>query len=412
MNIVYIIHQFYPECWTGTEKFVLKISSMMQKAGHRVSVITYSVRRGARFNKRIGNILYKEFTYEGIRVIGLRHKHPTKYLNIGLGDNSMTDIAKYLLSTEKPDIIHIGHPMRVNELAIVAKSLNIPYIITLTDFWILCPKVILIDSEGDLCLGPLGGKTCAQYCPEFSSGFITQRLIKARDILNTAKGVISPSEFLRNIFQEEFKELNIEVLNHGISYNAIKNNKKIYKKGDALVFCYAGSLNHHKGIHVLIEAFKEIKSRNVILKIFGNGPNPSYVNQLFSMAKSDPRIEFCGLFPENKVGSILNNVDIVVVPALWYENHPLILHEALTCRKPVVASNIGGMAEKIQNGINGFTFPRGDKNRLRDVLEKITNNPTVLNNVKENIKHIFIPPIEQEAYAYYELYTKILKRNK
>ena len=409
MNIVYLIHQFYPECWTGTEKFVLRVSSMIQKAGHRASVITYSIQRGAHFNKAVGDILYKEFTYEGIRVIALRHKHPTKYLNIGLGDNSMTDIAKYLLSTEKPDIIHIGHPMRVNELAIVAKSLNIPYIITLTDFWMLCPKGILIDTDGKLCIGPNGGRACIQSCPELSSSnFITPRLIATKDILFEAKKVITPSNFLGSIFKKEFNELNIEVINYGLSRN-MRKKEKVYKKGDGIVFCYAGSLNPHKGVHLLLEAFREIKAQNITLKIFGSSQNQGYINKLLDMARNDSKIEFCGVFPEREIGNLLSDIDVVVVPSLWHENRPLIMIEALSCHTPVVISNVGGMTETVKSGINGFIFQRGDRNDLRDTLKRIVNNPVILNNIRKNIKRDLLPTTEQEAYAYYKLYNEILK---
>lgn len=406
MNITYIVHQFYPECWTGTEKFVLRVSLMMQKAGHRVSVITYGLCKDSCFNRNIGDILYKEFNYEGIRVIALRHKRAPKNLDISLGDGSMNDIAKYLLSTEKPDIVHIGHPMRVNEIAIVAKSFNIPYIITLTDFWMLCPKTILIDSGGNLCSGPSEGKVCAQYCPEYSSSFITHRLTTAKSILLEAQKIISPSNFLGSIFKEEFRELDIEVIEYGISHNVIKNNKK-YKKGDALIFCYAGSLSHHKGVHVLMEAFKKIRSQNIALRIFGTGADPLYFNKLLSMAKGDPRIKFGGVFPKEKVGDILSDVDVVVVPSLWYENCPHIVLEALVCRTPVVISSMAGMPEYIKDDITGFTFSRGNRDGLKEILEKIVDNPTILNDVKENMKRILIPTIEQEAYAYHKLYTDI-----
>lgn len=410
MNIIYTVHQFYPECWAGTEKFVFKMSSMMQKAGHRVSVITYSFYKNSFFDKSIDDILYKEFTFEGIRIIALRHRFPPKQLDINLGDDSMTKMAKYLLSTEKPDILHIGHPMRVNELATATKSFNIPYVITLTDFWMLCPKVILVDSENNLCSGPCEGKICAQDCPEIPSNFITRRLIMSGNLLLGAKKVISPSNFLGNIFKKEFRGLdNMGILNHGIDYNIIGNNKKRYKKEDTLVFCYIGSLAHHKGVHLLLQAFKEIKSKNIVLKVFGRGTDSGYVNKLFNMGKSDPRIEFCGFFHENEFGNILSSVDVVIVPSLWYENYPIIIYEALASHTPVISSGIGGMTEIVQDGINGFTFQRGNKESLRNILEKIANNATLLNDIKKNIKYVSIPSIEQEAYAYHKLYVDILK---
>lgn len=409
MNILYMVHQFYPEYWTGTEKFVLKTSSMMQKAGHRVRVVTYALRDEYSFDETIDNILWREFTYNGIEVIALKHKRVPNDLHTSLGDSSMTKAAKRVLSLEKPDIIHIGHAMRVGEVAMVAKSLNIPYIMTLTDFWMICPKYNLVNSRGDLCEGPGGGKVCAQSCPELPADFISKRLTAARDFLFGAEEVISPSEFLAGIFRKEVSGLNVRVINHGFSYSTIRRNTRSYRKGDRLIFCFAGSLIHHKGVHVLVEAFKEISSRNVVLKIFGSGPDQTYVNRLFDLARGDTRIEFHDAFQEEEVGDILSNVDVVIVPSLWYENYPLILHEALACHTPALVSNAGGMSEKVKNGVNGFTFSLGDRDELKVAIERIIDNPVILNDIKENLKSFMVPTIEQEAYAYHELYTGTLR---
>ncbi len=407
MKIIYLVHQFYPEYYTGTEKFVYKISSMMQKAGHNVKVITYSFQRNSFFNRSMGDTLYREFTYKGIPVTAIRHRKIPENINITLGDEGISPMAERMMSREKPDIVHAGHSMRVNEFISASHRLDIPYIITLTDFWLICPKVNFINSRSDLCAGPEGGEVCAKSCPELPRDLLLKRCAFAKDILFDAKRVISPSRFLSGLFKKELGSLDVTVVKHGISYNRIKRNNRTYKKGDKLVFCYAGSLNDHKGIHVLIDAFKMTKSSNIILKIFGSGPNPLYVNRLFDMARKDKRIEFCGVYSEDDIGDIFSSVDVMIVPSLWYENYPLVLHEALACNTPVVASNQGGMAERIKDGVNGFTFEIGDAESLRAVFERIITNPEILNHLKANIESSLIPTIEQEAVTYLRIYTDI-----
>jgi glycosyltransferase involved in cell wall biosynthesis len=150
-----------------------------------------------------------------------------------------------------------------------------------------------------------------------------------------------------------------------------------------------------------------VRSNNVVLKIFGSGPN-SYVNKLFDMARGDKRIEFCGVYSEDHSEEILSNIDVTIVPSLWYENYPLVLHESLACNVPVVASNIGGMAEKIKDGINGFTFKVGDSASLKEILERIANNPQILNELKAKMDDLMIPTVEQEAYAYEREYRRVI----
>lgn len=380
---------------------------MMQRTGHKVRVITYGFYKDSFFDKHAGEILYKEFTYRGIPVTAVRHKRIPEDINIAFGDTSFSDLAAYILSTENPAMVHIGHPMRMGEFIRKVVNFNIPYLITLTDFWMICPKVNLVNSSGDLCAGPKRGTMCRTLCPELSRGAHAERSAFAHDMLSGAKKILSPSRFLRGLFKSEFHDLDIAVINHGISYARIKKNKRYHQKGDDLTFCYAGTLNDHKGVHVLLGAFKNLPAENIRLKIYGSGPNPVYVNKLHDMGRKDRRIEFCGTYSENDVGEILSGVDVVIIPSIVYENYPLVLHEALACHTPVIASNIGGMAEKIQDGINGFSFITGDSDDLSMVMGRIIAEPEILNNLKENIRNSPITTVEQEAYAYSRIYREI-----
>jgi glycosyltransferase involved in cell wall biosynthesis len=406
MKIVYLVHQFYPQDYTGTEKFILNIAKMMQRLGHKVKVISYSFYEDSFYDISRKNILFKEFLYQGIPVMAFKHIKAPEDLHISLKNSDLADEARSIIVQEAPDIVHVGHPMRVCEFVKAAKLCGIPYVITLTDFWLICPKFILSTPDGKPCTGPGNGNRCRKCSPEFSGPLISQRLKSARDILSHAERVFSPSRFLPKVFERQFTDLDVGIINHGMSYSKIRKNVKIYKRGDMLTFLYAGSFNRFKGVHVLIEAFRRVSYREVSLKIYGSGPDEGYDTLLRNMAKNDQRIQFCGVFPDNQVGEILSNVDIAVVPSLWYENYPLVLHEALACDVPVIASDAGGMAEKIKDGVNGFTFPMGDINHLKTVLETIIGHPEKLNGLKDNIRDQMIPTIEQEAYAYEREYLK------
>jgi len=409
MKILYLIHQFYPEYYTGTEKIILNLARMMQISGNKVTVITYSFYKDSSYNQRIGNILFKEFIYRGIRVIALRHKKIPKDINRALDNKDMSKVATDLISLAKPDVVHVGHPMRVGELVKVLRHLNIPYIITLTDFFLICPKFTLITSMNTLCCGPKGGSACRNLCPEFHHDFITRRLKIAREILFHAKSVVSLSRFHASMFKKELQDLEIKIIAHGLRYSTLKRNEKNHSKGDRIVFCYTGSLNPHKGVHILIDAFKKVCSKSALLKIYGSGSEKSYIDRLMAMAKEDQRIEFCGLYSEELVGQIMENVDVIIIPSLWYETYCLVLHEALACNLPVIASDVGVMSEKIKDGLNGFLFKMGDLSHLKEVLQKLVDDPTILNTMKHDINRIVIPSVEQEACIYERAYDQIVR---
>ena len=404
MKIVYLVHQFYPEFYTGTEKFVLNLSGMVQKAGSRVKVITYSFYPDSFYDQRRGEILYKEFLYRGIPVLALRHKQLPDDLNHAIGNKALGEVADDLISAEQPDIVHVGHTMRVGALTQALKPLDIPYILTLTDFFLACPKVNLVPSRQPLCSGPEQGQACTKLCPELQSNYIDQRLECARDILFNAQMLVAPSEFVAGVFTREFPGLVVKVVHHGLSFERLKRNQRTYASGDRLVFCYAGSFNPHKGIHLLIDAFKGIQSCNALLKIYGSGPDKAYVDNVMAMAGGNENIDFCGLYSEDQTGEILSNVDVVIIPSLCYESYSMILHEAMACNVPVVATELGGLAEKIQDGVNGFLFKMGDLKHLEAVLQKIVDEPALLNPLKRNIANMVIQGVEEEAYSYVKAY--------
>lgn len=408
MKIVYLIHQFYPQVYTGTEKFTLSVSSMMQRAGNKVKVISYSLYDDAFYDQVKGPILLKEFTYQGIPVLALKHKRIPHDLDYALWDRDIADIGGDLIQREKPDIAHIAHCMRISTLAEVLQLRRVPYVMTLTDYFLACPKVNLTTSQGTLCKGPEEGEACRKLCPELPFDYITNRLRNAKKLLFNAQLVVAPSRFLAGVFSQEFPGLEVKVINHGLNFSKMQRHEKSYDNDDPITFCYAGSFNHHKGLHILIQAFKRIRSKNALLRIYGSGPDQSYVDSVKAMAEGDQRIEFCGVYSAEKTGEILSAVDVVVVPSLCYENYPTTLHEALACNVPVVAADIGGMAEKITEGVNGFLYRMGDVQHLHTVLQKIVDEPAVLNPLKRNIDKMMIPCVEEEAYTYGRAYQAIV----
>ncbi len=407
MKILYLVHQFYPKHYTGTEKVIFNIASMMQKMGHKVKVMTYSFDEDSSYDKEENGIIWKEFLYQGVAVSALRHKKIPADMDSRLTDKNIADVAEMMLSREKPDIVHVGHPMRVAELVLAAKRLGIPYVVTLTDFWLICPKFTLINSAGNLCAGPDGGNACLKNCPELRDCALPERLTKAKGLMTDASGVFAPSGFLAGIFQNQIPSIHIEVINHGLRYGNLQKNNRRYSTGDTITFCYCGSLNEHKGVHITIEAITKIKSDRVRLKIYGSG-DAFYSGRIKEMAARDPRIEFCGIYRDEQAADVFAYADAVIVPSMWYETYALVMREAFFCSVPVLASDVGVMAEAIRDGVNGFLFRVGDPSHLKTVIEKILANPEILNAIKKESAKSYVPTVEQEACAYHRAYREVL----
>lgn len=414
MKILYAVHQFYPETSGGTEHFLLNLSHGMQRAGHRAEIVAYSLLGGAEF-QRSGSLLQHEYVYNRLPVMAFRHAKLPLELNTEVTDpvvmSFARSFARQFLSARKYDLVHLIHPMRVSPFALAAAEMAIPFVVTLTDFWTICPKITLQTSYRKLCGGPDGGRACAQLCPELSSAWVQSRLAATHRLLSDAVAVVAPSAFAASLIQSQFPDVDIQVVPHGLPRNLPTNSKR-YVSGSRIVFGYCGGLAPHKGVHVLLDAFRNLHSDKVSLKIFGvAGPMDSaYERELRHKAAGDHRITFQGAYRADEVGTVLQSVDVLVVPSLWYETYSLSLHEAFACTVPVIASKIGVLSEAVKEGENGLTFPLGDEQSLAEQLRRVAECPTELNAFKENLAAFALPFEEEESYRYDRLYTESLSR--
>ena len=409
MKVIYLTHQFYPEFQAGTEKFVFNCASMSQKAGNIVKVITYNLKSVDSFAASLHGVQYGEYQYGGLNVLAYRYTNDPGDIHFNIDPKLGIEFAREILQREKPDLIHAGHLMRVHPFIFAARELGIPYIITLTDFHLICPKIMLAPTPDTLCSGPEGGAACKRFCSEYSESFIMNRLALTRDLLLGAEAVYSPSKILADMFDDSVKDLKVLVNNHGIMHSNIVPHRQFYNKEDKIRFCFVGFLGRHKGTHVLINAFNQLKSpHEAQLKIFGSG-GADYVGQLNRLANGDSRIEFAGAFHSSELPQVFSTMDVLIIPSIWYENYPFTIVESLASEVPVIASDLGGMKERVINDFNGFTFAPGDSAALAEVMQKIVDNPEILNPLKDNIRaKQVIPTVEQEMYTYGQKYNDAL----
>jgi len=406
MRILYVIHQFYPEFRSGTEKFLLNLASIIQRDGHFVEVMTYTFSESQERSRHNRNLLVHKYDYRGLPVTAVGHQTLPIDIHTSCENREIYSFAQEYLGTGKRfDLVHFAHPMRLGSFARAALESGIPYILTLTDYWMICPKFFLRTSAGALCAGAEGGLACVKHCPELDASFIKDRSALARAMLFGAKSIISPSKFLAAIFQKEFPGLPVGIIPHGMNFKYLKSNSKKYHSGSKIVFAYCGGLSPHKGIHLLLKSFRDLDPQNAELRLYGSCfHEDAYLGYLKDIANSDERIRFCGTYSEDQVGEALSDIDVLVLPSLWYENYPLVLHEALACNVPVIASNIGGMAEKVMPSMNGFTFKAGDAKDLEETLKFVLDSPDILNRIKQSMQSYIAPLAEEEAYLYERLY--------
>jgi glycosyltransferase involved in cell wall biosynthesis len=407
MRILYVVHQFYPEFSSGTERVVLNLASSMQRSGHHADIVTYSFAERSEFRPS-GSVLAKQYQYKGISVTAVRHDNVRVDINTSLEDSSILSFAREMLGGERGsyDLVHIVHPMRLTSFAISALETGVPYVLTLTDFWMVCPKVNLRTSFNTQCNGPEGGVICSQWCPELRPEFIRSRLKTAHRILHGAKAIVVPSRLVDAIVKKEFPDLTSSIIPHGLPLDEFRTNPRVPKKGAKTVFGYCGGLSAHKGVDVLIKAFRSLEHPNIQLHIYGTSSRhePEFEKMLRKAAGEDDRIKFCGRYQEEDAAQVFHTIDALIIPSLCYESYSFTLHEALASRVPVIASAVACLDEKIQDSVTGLTFRVGDADDLVDKLRSLLSNPGMLDKMKQNIRSFSVPRVEEEAYLYERIY--------
>src|SRR3989339_445370 len=151
--------------------------------------------------------------------------------------------------------------------------------------------------------------------------------------------------------------------------------KRIYeshrKEDDVFRFVFIGQIENHKGIFLLINAFKNIKNKKSQLIIIGEGTKLKIVEEMTKIYKD---IVVMGKKSNEETVKFLTSADCLVLPSLCYENSPTVIYEAFAAGVPVIASNIGGNLGLISN-YGGTLFQAGDAVDLVEKMRLAIKNP-------------------------------------
>ncbi|MDD3626426.1 MAG: glycosyltransferase family 4 protein [bacterium] len=419
LNILQIVHYFLPDHQAGTELYTYYLSKELINRGNKVSILTFE--DGYPFvDSAMEKTFYNEIPL--IRVFRQQRKFQKrqlkKYMKI-YEDHFLNWLFEKILDDLKPDIIHIQHlyNLSINFISL-AKKRGIPIVMTIHDFWYMCWNNLLLKSSGKLCTPKRKLKECLNCIKkDFISipmlPYFYYNLIKRESLfrknLQKPDLIISPSKFLR----EQYIKWGVapDKIIYSPNGHELTHYKDVSKAGvkkdTKLSFGFIGSILPQKGLDVLIKAFNSIPPENASLEIWGCQKTlPKYTAYLKSLIKN-PSISFKGRYENPEIGNILSRFNALVIPSIWYENAPLTINEAFIFGIPVIASNIGGMAEHIIDGKNGLLFNVNDPGALKKILMKIINREINLNDLTREFPKV--KDIRDNAEEIEGYYSQILK---
>jgi glycosyltransferase involved in cell wall biosynthesis len=437
MKILYTVHQFLPDFFSGTEILTYDTAKEMVKRGHEVCIFTGHLGKqekgpsSATDAYEVNGLPVYRFFYAPDAPDIAQNPIRSEYDN-----PAALDFFKETVSRIKPDIVHFYHLQRMSaEMIDICASLNLPMVYFATDFWAMCPKQQLFLPDYSFCEGP--NDLCVNCLRHFlaDSRFkvinsvvkrIPDRMLRylVRHLAEHNQPTWSKAEQVRALVKRDgflkkrFKKIDKILVSTSFMAEAFKKWGMEGSKLGCLAFgiddCsigptsekgnqaglrigFIGSLFDHKGAHVLIEAIRRLPDNlPVEVSLYGDMTQfPGYAKRLVKLAGDDPRIRFKGTFRPERISQVFSSMDLLTVPSLWHENTPLVIYSAQQSKVPIIGSNVSGISEIVSDGVNGLLFERGNSAALAFIIETLCNDRARVKALSRNAR----VPNSLSAYA-------------
>lgn len=322
----------------------------------------------------------------------------------------------------KPDVVHFQHFLRIGLEAISVIKQTLPetkIILTLQEYHLICHRagqmVRTINNE-ELCTHA-SPQRCHNCFPHITEASFRTREVSIKSHLRLVDCFIAPSKFIAQRFIEwGLPPKKIKVLDYGYPKRKIVPHRQIKRGEGRNRFAYFGQITPYKGVLLLLKAAQILLEKGFTdwqLDIFGNLYKKGFYDLDHNFRRQlrivRSHVLYHGSYQPKDFGRLITPIDWTIVPSTWWENSPLVIQEAFLHRRPVITSNVGGMAEKVRDGVDGLHFKVNDPVSLADIIEQTATNKKLWNKLVSNIKSPMT--IDECAQRHEELYDKLLKEN-
>ncbi len=446
MKIVHVANGFPPAAVAGVEQYTHALARQ-QMQRHQVAVFCreyaperaeYSVRDEDQAGLPVRRV---------VNNFGRASSLETHYL-----DPTIEKLFAAYLQEMRPDVVHLQHCVGLSAgLPAVTREAGVPFVLTLPDYWYICPTTRLLTRDMVLCPGPHHGADCRQclgaavqvsgllhrlpfyaqvrdaLVPAGVQRRVLRWLARARpagssipapfarrtrfmqQTLNAVPQLLALSDFCRQVYLDYgLRPAAIRTLSWGLDLDRWQQPSPRAPSPD-LRFGYIGALAAHKGVDVLLRAFRRLSRPDVALHLFGFVvPDDPFGARLQGIAAGDPRIHFRGRYDNARLPELLAGVDAVVVPSRWHETFSLVTREALLAGLPVIASCVGGIPEAVTDGLNGLLVPPSDEAALAAALARLADDRALLARLASAAASTPVKSIQAHALEVEAVYQELL----
>jgi glycosyltransferase involved in cell wall biosynthesis len=436
-KVAHCVGFYFPEGVGGTEVYVQDLRAAL---AHR-SIDSYVI---AATNKS-----YERYVWEGTSVL----RYPNNWANIRdyAAVRSRVGLSKFqeLILENEPDIFHLhswtaGAGLR--HLSQVAQ-LGIPCIVTMHVPSALCLRGTMLLHGEKACDGRIDERRCSE-CWLASRGlpaplsYAVSRLpritisagwkakmssraatllsarslvdIQARELQQMAalcELIVAPSQWVYAALEANGIPSNkLSISRQAVSTSFVERATAAppRQRQKELTIGFIGRLEHYKGAHILLEALSQIpRDVPVRLRIAGSGTEVPYLRTLESMAGRDKRVEFLGAISRQQVPDFMRQIDVLAVPSNYMETGPLVVLEAFAFGLPVMGADLGGISERIRDGIDGWLLPFDDSSAWAKAITEAAQDWGRVDRLVANI--LPARTMEDVAAEMSVLYQRILE---
>jgi glycosyltransferase involved in cell wall biosynthesis len=458
VRLLHVIHDFLPRHHAGSEIYALRLCRELS-ARHHVSVLCAEYDPG----RRHGHVTWR--VYEDLQVVEIVNNWTCTSFAETYRPGLIGDRIAHVLQAIQPDVVHVHNLLNLSfDLPTQAAKYGAPVVATLHDYTLVCPSggqrvhqseqhvCHTIDTErcvrcfrespfytqisfGRLAAvargSSLPGRAAkalsgvARRFPAIAGGLsraaarvphvtltpqdIEDRLTAARQVFQQIDTFVAPSASIG----AEFERLGVDRSRIRVSDYGFVPLTRVLRNGSSgpLRIGYVGTLVWHKGVHVLLDAVRSLPASSYELKIFGDtNVFPEYVADLRTRAAGLP-VAFKGAFDLQRTSDVYGQIDVLVVPSLWLENSPLVIHEAFMAGVPVVGARIGGIVDLVEEGRNGRLYDPSSPALLATILRELIDAPELARQLAAGVG--MTPPVKsiaQDACEWESIYADAVNR--
>lgn len=358
----------------GTETFHYNLAEALTAAGHKVVYFSMYDERNIPCEQDkyfVSNVDYNEPNLSGLKKI----KTGLKLIYNFEAKRKF----EQLIKDEKPDVAHIGllHRQITFSVVDILKKYNIPVVMHLHELTAVCPCYTMLRPNGTICsdCAIKGYWNCVKYnCMKGSKAksllaYAEAMFLKYGHYYNKIDTYIAECNFYKNLVEKaNFTTSPIIKMNNFLPIN---QEYKAYYEHDNYIL-YFGRYAREKGVLTILKAYAQMNCSEKLVLV-GKGSEEEKIREYVAEHKLDNKVEINGAIFGKEMDCIIERAKVVLVPSEWYENGAFVALQALAKGKIVVASDIAGLSEIIQDGETGFLAEPGNPDSFADAITKAIN---------------------------------------